>query len=44
MKEDQLSADQIAELRGFQADLKSHLKAKRYDEGMSLAEKAEKMA
>lgn len=40
MKEDLLPPEQVAELRRMQVDLKACLKAKDYDKGESLAEKA----
>jgi signal peptidase I len=44
MREDQLDEPTLTQLREFQRDLKDHLRARTYEEGVQLAEKALKRA
>jgi signal peptidase I len=44
MREDLLDEVTVGRLRSYQTDLKTHLKAKQYDEGLKLAEEGMKLA
>lgn len=44
MREDLLEPEMVERLRRLQADLKGHLKAKRYDDGVALADNAVELA